>query len=360
MSNINDIDMSELLDVVRRAIAIDRNKSSNTGDNNDEDQLSGDGGSRDMVSMSKNECASDEQSGIDNITKGIDSVANDMSTCANCGKEGNSDDMNTCNKCNMIKYCNAACKKKHRKKHKKACSKRVAELHDEALFNKEPPPREECPICMIPLPFKLNESTFFPCCCNKREEILKGKIPLCPFCKEPTLTSDEHHIKQISKLVDNNNAKACNVLGDSYSRGVLGLTRDYRKANELFLKAGELGCADGYRSLGDAYDRGIGVEADQKKAKYYYELAALNGSVTARSYLSGVEGRAFKFKRAIKHLLIAAQSGDEESLGYVKLKFSVGMVTKDEYANTLRAYHEKQKETWSDARDKAAAAGLFS
>ena len=37
MSNINDIDMSELLDVVRRAIAIDRNVSSNTGDNNDKD-----------------------------------------------------------------------------------------------------------------------------------------------------------------------------------------------------------------------------------------------------------------------------------------------------------------------------------
>ena len=150
------------------------------------------------------------------------------------------------------------------------------------------------------------------------------------------------------------------MLGDSYSRGSLGLTQDYQKANELFLKAGELGCADGYRSLGDAYDRGYGVEANATKAKYYYELAALNGSVTARSYLSGVEGRAFKFKRAIQHLLIAAKAGDEESLDYVKLKFSVGMVTKDEYANTLRAYHEKQKETWSDARDKAAAAGLFS
>jgi len=194
---------------------------------------------------------------------------------------------------------------------------------------------------------------------DKKEEILKCNT-LCPFCRELTLTSDEQHIKQISKLVDNGNARACNVLGDSYSRGSLGLTRDYRKANELFLKAGELGCADGYRSLGDAYDRGVGVEANATKAKYYYELAALNGSVTARSYLSGVEGRAFKFNRAIKHLLIAARSGDEESLGYVKLKFSVGMVTKDEYANTLRAYHEKQKETWSDARDKAAAAGLFS
>ena len=49
--------------------------------------------------------------------------------CANCGKEGG-DVTNTCNKCKMVKYCNAACKKKHRSKHKKACDRRIAELHD--------------------------------------------------------------------------------------------------------------------------------------------------------------------------------------------------------------------------------------
>ena len=43
-----------------------------------------------------------------------------VSVCDNCGKEG-SDNMNTCNKCKMTKYCNAACKKKHRHKHKKDC-----------------------------------------------------------------------------------------------------------------------------------------------------------------------------------------------------------------------------------------------
>ena len=31
------------------------------------------------------------------------------------------------------------------------------------------------------------------------------------------------------------------------------------------------------------------------------------------------------------------------------------MVTKDEYAKTLRAYHERQQEMKSDERDKAAA-----
>src|SRR6056300_1356105 len=81
-------------------------------------------------------------------------------TCASCGKKGGN--LNTCNKCNMVKYCNAACKKKHRSKHKKACERRVAELHDEELF-KEPPPREECPICFMTT-MTAGQSTFKSCC----------------------------------------------------------------------------------------------------------------------------------------------------------------------------------------------------
>ena len=72
----------------------------------------------------------------------------DVDVCANCGKEGS--DLNICNKCKAVKYCNAACKKKHRNKHKKKCERRVAELHDIELFKKPPPP-EDCPICMLPL-----------------------------------------------------------------------------------------------------------------------------------------------------------------------------------------------------------------
>ena len=98
---------------------------------------------------------------IDAIAEGIakievsdDTKTNiNLSACASCGKEGSDSDMNTCNKCNMVQYCNAVCKKKHRSKHKKKCERRVAELHDEKLF-KQPPPRDECPICFLILPLK--------------------------------------------------------------------------------------------------------------------------------------------------------------------------------------------------------------
>ena len=32
----------------------------------------------------------------------------------------------------------------------KGCKQRVAELRDEALLFKDPPPKEDCPICCIP------------------------------------------------------------------------------------------------------------------------------------------------------------------------------------------------------------------
>ena len=54
----------------------------------------------------------------------------DVSVCANCGKEG-TDVNNTCNKCNMVKYCNASCKKKHRHKHRNDCE----EIKDLQLRN---------------------------------------------------------------------------------------------------------------------------------------------------------------------------------------------------------------------------------
>ena len=149
-------------------------------------------------------------------------ASNDTSTanCASCGKEGGN--LNMCNKCKMVKYCNAACKKKHRSKHKKQCERRVAELHDEALF-KEPPPPEECPICFLPTPLNAGQSMFKSCCgkviccgCSDAMDIeALLEIGLCPFCREADPTSAEEEVKQIEKLVEAGNAYAiysCRIL----------------------------------------------------------------------------------------------------------------------------------------------------
>ena len=185
----------------------------------------------------------------------------------------------------------------------------------------------------------------------------RGKIGLCAFCRETSPRSDEEFIKRIRKLMDANNARAFYNFAIWYATGIKGMPQDRAKANELYLRAGELGCADAYYNLGNSYDNGEGVEMDKKKAKYYYELAAMNGCVDARHNLGFMEGRAGNITRAMKHFILAARAGFKKSLDCVKQGYMKGDVTKDEYANTLRAYQQQHDEMKSDDRDKAAHIG---
>jgi len=177
---------------------------------------------------------------------------------------------------------------------------------------------------------------------------------LCPFCRTPNAKTDEENIKRVTKLMEVNNAQAFYMLAYSYHEGRLGMQRDRQKANELLLKAGELGHAQAYHNLGISYSNGFGVELDMNKAKYYWELAAMMGDTSARHNLGSLEGQAGNHRRAFRHYMISAKGGYDDSLGMVKKGFMNGNVTKDEYASTLRAYHERQKEMKSDERDKAS------
>ena len=137
------------------------------------------------------------------------STADAITLCANCGKgEESAGDLKACTACKLVKYCNRDCQIAHRPQHKKACKKRAAELYDEMLFN-EPPPREDCPICTLPLPIAAYERGFKPCCgkiiclgcihAMIKEDIKKGKkkeeINMCPYCREPQVC-DKENIKQ--------------------------------------------------------------------------------------------------------------------------------------------------------------------
>ena len=285
-----------------------------------------------------------------------------MSTCANCGEgEECSDDLKACTACNLVKYCNRECQIAHRPQHKKACKKRAAELYDEKLFQ-EPPPPEECPICMLPLPLDEAQIVFHPCCgkdiCDGCgfAAAESGVKDICPFCRTPPAESVEENVKRVMQLMEKGNANAFSQLGGYYGQGILGLPQDEAKANELYLKAGELGCAEAYYNLGNSYYCGKGVEVDKKKAKYYYELAAMKGSVHTRGKLGAIEYQSGNHQRAMKHLLISASAGYTNALDTVKKGYMGGYVTKDEYANTLREYQKSQDEMKSKARDEALAA----
>jgi len=275
--------------------------------------------------------------------------------CAACGKEG--DGLKFCNGCKSVKYCSRDCQAAHRPLHKKACKKRAAEIYDEKLFV-DTPPREECPLCMLPLQ-DADERLFKSCCgkviccgCILAMTLSEGK-DLCAFCRTPPANSYEERIKRAKKLMDKGNGEAYYELAGYYARGLYGLPRDYEKVNDLLLKGGELGCAEAYYNLGNNYSLGKGVAIDKKKAKHYYELAAMGGDVSARHNLGIEEMEAGNIDRALKHWMIAAKAGYEESLNMVKQGYMYGDATKDVYASTLRGYQNRQDEMKSDTRDMA-------
>ena len=290
------------------------------------------------------------------------SSSNTLAVCANCGKEG-SEVSNTCNKCKMVMYCNAACKKKHRHKHKKACERRVAEIHDEMLF-KQPPPDEDCPICMIRLPTLSGTGQTYMMCCGKvicsgcvhafRSRVTKKEHDVCPFCRSPMPTSVEGVLKRLKKRIDLNDSKATNNMGCHYAEGKLGLPQNRAKALDLWHRAGELGSAGAYFAIGNVYKFGDGVEVDEKKAIHYWELAAMGGHRKARHNLGVTEWKAGNRDRALKHWMIAVKYGNNESLKTIQRIYLNKETTKDEYAKALRLYQAYLDEIKSDQRDEAA------
>ena len=240
-------------------------------------------------------------------------------------------------------------------------------LSDEDLFKQ--PPKKDCPICMLPLP-ALESGSMYMICCGKTVCVGcmfapvyndKGKIipeRKCPFCRTPlpNLDKKEEHIKWLMKRVEAADAEAINFIGLFYRDGLYGLQQDLHKALELWYRAGELGYAEAYNNIGNAYHFGNGVERDEKKADHYYELAAMGGDGMARHNLGCAESDAGNWDRATKHYLIAAGDGWNNSVKGIQQLYRDGHATKEDYTKALRAHQEYLEEIRSDQRDKAAAA----
>ena len=294
------------------------------------------------------------------------------SVCANCGKgEEVGSNLKACTACKLVKYCSRDCQIAHRPQHKKQCKKRAKELHEIELF-KQPPPMEDCPICMIRLP-TLESGKIYMSCCGKiicsgcvhafRSRAYEaGRVEeddICPFRRTPPPDSEEV-MKRYEKRIELNDANAICNLGSLYSQGLNGLPQNFAKALELWHRAAELGNADAYYNIGSTYELGNGNEIDRKKAIHYLEFAAMGGQTDARHNLGGMEVQGMEvhegnINRALKHYMIAVKDGNSDSLEIIKLFYSKGLATKDDYAKSLRTYQAYLDEIKSDQRDEAAA-----
>ena len=179
----------------------------------------------------------------------------------------------------------------------------------------------------------------------------------CPFCRIPQPKSTEEADTREKKRMEKDDPIAIYNTGNYYRDGSYGLPQDYTKAFELWSKAGELGNAAAHNCIGFAYDHGRGVEVDKKKAKHYFELAAMMGDEKARYNLGTIEENVGNKIRALKHYIIAARGGNSESLEAVKDLYSLDLATKEDYTKALCTYQEYLGEVKSLQRDKVAATG---
>jgi tetratricopeptide (TPR) repeat protein len=304
--------------------------------------------------------------------------------CAECGEEGGEGgvSLKVCMACMSTKYCNAACQRKHWPSHKKDCKLRAAKLRDEALFE-DPPPKEECPICFLPMSNKLISCaslppatmTFVPIydfanankglatksseqyysCCGKSmcrgcdySFCKSGNDDKCPFCNSnrDVKTYDEMADK-LMKRVEANDPTSTYLLAYSYQHGLNRFQQDQTEAIELYAKAADLGCSKAHFNLGNIYNEG----GDLKKAKFHFEAAAMVGHEGARFNIGLLEGNSGKTERAVKHWTIAASAGYYDAMHNLRLLFKNGFVSRESMDSTLAAYNNSCDEFRSGARD---------
>ena len=293
---------------------------------------------------------------------------NTEEVCANCGKGANDNvKLKNCNACFLVKYCSVDCQKTHRKQHKKACKQRAAELKDEKLYSQghERPENHFCPICLLAIPFPIDDHAVLYACCMKMvcngccHAAMKGGLGQnCPFCRTlPPDTREEAHARTRRRVAARDPEAIC-LLGNQYFYGLFGLEKDMSRGIELWLDAVDLGSTGAQYKLGIGHFYGVGVNLDKAKGIRYLEAAAIQGDAKSRHILGLLASVDRNVDRAVRHYMISAKIGHKYSLDAIKDMFAGGLATRAQYAEALKGYQDAVEEMKSPDRDEAMASGF--
>lgn len=217
---------------------------------------------------------------------------------------------------------------------------------------------DTCPVCELPLPVTMEETTLQPCCMKRvcigcSLESRKCGINNCPFCRTDIPNNESLVISMVQKRVAVSDPTAMCFLGIQHEVGGFGLEKDTGRAMEMCHRAARLGSKDAHHILGELYGREDGVGGGRAMALQHYEEAAKHGHVIARYRLGVLEYNDGQWHTALQHFLISAKLGDTDSLSNVKRLLVEGIATKDDYAGALQGYKAAVEEMTSPSRDEA-------
>ena len=280
--------------------------------------------------------------------------------CASCGVAEIDDiKLKPCPHCDLVEYCSDECQQEHREKHEVACKERAAELYDEILFKQpESSYLGDCPICFLPMPLDSNKSRMKACCgqiiclgCIHANNLVQGlKENRCPFCRHVAPQTMEGCEKLSMERAELNDPNALRGLGNRNSR-----KGDHESAFNYWSRAAELGDVDSMFNLYVMHSEEMGVERDRVKERALLEKAAIAGHPGAIHNLGCFEFIKGRFERAVKHWIIAANFGVDDSIKTLTDCYKVGHVSKEDFAAALRAYQSAVNAAKSPQREAAEA-----
>jgi uncharacterized protein len=111
-----------------------------------------------------------------------------------------------------------------------------------------------------------------------------------------------------------------------------------RPAFRLFLAAAKAGIVPAFRTVGQFYDRGDGVKANQEAALYWYRRAYRHGSESAANNIGCIWRDRGKLSRAMWWLKQAVKLGDDDAnlnIAKVYLRRRRNLAKAEEYLNKV-------------------------
>jgi len=150
------------------------------------------------------------------------------------------------------------------------------------------------------------------------------------------------------KRVEVNDPAALRYMGIArYNEG------NYKSSFAYLLKGAELGDVGAHYQISLLYRDGEGVEKDEKKELYHLEEAAIAGHLDARHNLGCYEGGRGRFERGVKHYIIAANLGLDESIEMLMKCYEIGQVSIEDFAGALSSHQAAVDATKSPQREEA-------
>lgn len=222
--------------------------------------------------------------------------------------------------------------------------------------------RDECPICLLPFPIRMDSLSFFACCgkyvcvgCTYKNMMVEAdkaenggvqREHKCPFCRLPI------NDKQLKKLIKKNHPLAFMQMGYHYQTGT-GVIQSDSKSLDMFIRAAELGVAQAFVMIGNAYAAGEAVAQDVSKALEYYEIAAKRGRILSHYYLALYREKSGDIQISINHLKVIACAGHQLAMDKLMNHYRNNSISKEDLAQTLRAYQASSDLMKSKERDEA-------